>query len=181
MCPSGTLGFLFGQLGLGRPFSRALRDAVSRGYTEPDPRDDLSGTDVARKALIVGRMLGFRGELSEVMAESLVPNGAGRLPLEQFLGRLESYDAAWAKRIQAARERGRVLRYRVVASRRAITVGLKLVDLMSATGSLQGTDNQFSFTTLRYRESPLVITGPGAGPAVTAGGILNDVLQLARG
>ena len=112
------------------------------------------------------------------------PEDAQDLTQEIFVSlhrQRDGYDAAWAKRIQAARERGRVLRYRVVASRRKIAVGRKLVDLMSPTGSLQGTDNQFSFTTLRYRESPLVITGPGAGPAVTAGGILNDVLQLARG
>jgi len=109
-----------------------------------------------------------------------VPEGGGRLPLRDFLARLETWDAGWARRIQTARERGGALRYRVVATRRKIAVGLKVVDLMSPTGSLQGTDNQFSFSTLRYRESPLVITGPGAGPAVTAGGILNDVLQLAR-
>src|SRR6185436_10408899 len=78
-CPSGTLGFLFGELGRDRPFSEALRDAMKKGYTEPDPRDDLSGIDVARKALILGRLLGFQGELSRVKVESLVPRGARTL------------------------------------------------------------------------------------------------------
>ena len=154
---------------------------MAKGYTEPDPRDDLSGTDVARKGLILGRLLGFQGELSDVDVESLVPRGAGRLPLKAFLKRLPQYDAAWAKRVQDATTRGMVLRYRAVASRRAIQVGLKLVEPASPTASLHGTDNQFSFTTQRYRTNPLVITGPGAGPDVTAGGILNDILKLAGG
>jgi aspartokinase/homoserine dehydrogenase 1 len=180
-CPSGTLGFLFGEMGRGRPFSESLRDAMERGYTEPDPRDDLSGIDVARKALILGRLLGYRGEMAEVKVESLVPRGAKRLPLKEFLKRLPEYDPAWSERIIDARMRGLVLRYRAVASPRAIRVGLKLVEPASPTASLHGTDNQFSFTTERYRTNPLVITGPGAGPAVTAGGILNDILKLATG
>ena len=180
-CPSGTLGFLFGEMGRGRPFSESLRDARAKGYTEPDPRDDLSGTDVARKALILGRLLGYKGELSGVDVESLVPRGAGKLPLAEFLKRLSQYDAAWAKRVQDARAKGRVLRYRAVASRHSIKVGLKLVELASSTATLHGTDNQFSFTTQRYRTNPLIITGPGAGPDVTAGGILNDILKLAGG
>jgi aspartokinase/homoserine dehydrogenase 1 len=179
-CPSGTLGFLFGEMGRGRRFSEALREARDRGYTEPDPRDDLSGIDVARKALILGRLLGYRGELSSVKVESLVPRGSRRLPLTRFLSQLERWDEAWARRLEDARRRGMVLRYRATASRRSIGVGLKLVETNSATGALLGTDNQFSFTTMRYRANPLVITGPGAGPAVTAGGILNDILQLER-
>ena len=179
-CPSGTLGFLFGEMGRGRRFSEALREAKERGYTEPDPRDDLSGIDVARKALILGRLLGYRGELSSVKVESLVPRGSKRLPLARFLNQLERWDDAWARRIADARHRGMVLRYRATASPRSIGVGLKLVETNSATGALLGTDNQFSFTTLRYRANPLVITGPGAGPAVTAGGILNDILKLER-
>jgi aspartokinase/homoserine dehydrogenase 1 len=168
-------------MGRGRSFSESLKDAMKRGYTEPDPRDDLSGIDVARKALILGRLLGYRGELTGVKVESLVPRGARSLTREVFLSRLGQYDEAWATRIEKARARGGVLRYRAVASRRGITVGLKLVEPASPTASLHGTDNQFSFTTERYRTNPLIITGPGAGPAVTAGGILNDILKLAGG
>ncbi len=178
-CPSGTLGYLFGELGRGRRFSEALRGAIKKGYPEPDPRDDLSGMDVARKALILGRLLGFPGELGDIAVESLVPKGAERLAVDEFLARLDEYDAAWARRVEAARARGRVLRYRAIVTRRRIRVGLVVVDASSPMASLNGTDNQFIFTTMRYKKNPLVITGPGAGPAVTAGGILNDVLKLA--
>jgi len=178
-CPSGTLGFLFGEMGRGRRFSEALRRAIAKGYPEPDPREDLSGTDVARKALILGRLLGFPGELGDIEVESLVPPAGKRLPLKEFLARLEEYDADWQKRVQQARERGGVLRYRCTVTPRRIRVGLVAVDATSPLASLNGTDNQFIFTTERYKANPLVITGPGAGPAVTAGGILNDVLKLA--
>ncbi len=177
-CPSGTLGYLFGEMGRGQAFSRALRDAMALGYTEPDPRDDLSGLDVARKALILGRLLGYRGELTGVAVESLVPLAGRNMPPARFLKNLEKFDADWDRRIAAARARGRVLRYRAVVTRRGIHVGLKAVEPSSPTASLNGTDNQFVFTTLRYRANPLVITGPGAGPAVTAGGIMNDILRL---
>lgn len=178
-CPSGTLGYLFGELGRGTPFSVALRGAIAKGYPEPDPREDLSGMDVARKALILGRLLGFGGELGDIAVESLVPDGAGGLPLAEFLRRLEEYDAPWVARVARAAARGGVLRYRAIVTPRRIRVGLVVVDRSSPMASLNGTDNQFIFTTMRYRKHPLVITGPGAGPAVTAGGILNDVLKLA--
>ena len=178
-CPSGTLGYLFGELGRGRRFSEALRGAIAKGYPEPDPREDLSGMDVARKALILGRLLGFPGELRDVAVESLVPKGAERLPLAEFLARLEQYDAPWTRRVALARQRGGVVRYRAIVTRRRIRVGLVVVDASSPMASLNGTDNQFIFTTMRYKKNPLVITGPGAGPDVTAGGILNDVLKLA--
>ena len=178
-CPSGTLGYLFGELGRGAAFSAALEGAIAKGYPEPDPRDDLSGMDVARKALILGRLLGFSGELRDIAVESLVPEGAERLGLDQFLASLRQFDAPWAKRVAAARARGGVLRYRAIVTRRSIRVGLVVVDASSPMASLNGTDNQFIFTTMRYKKNPLVITGPGAGPAVTAGGILNDVLKLA--
>src|SRR6185312_1198267 len=94
-CPSGTLGYLFGEMGRGRSFSEALRGAIAKGYPEPDPRDDLSGTDVARKALILGRLLGYAGELRDIAVESLVPAPARKLPLPKFLARLEEWDEAW--------------------------------------------------------------------------------------
>ncbi len=178
-CPSGTLGYLFGELGRGAAFSAALTGAIAKGYPEPDPRDDLSGMDVARKALILGRLLGFTGELEDIAVESLVPDGAERLGLDRFLASLEQFDATWAKRVAAARARGGVLRYRAIVTRKSIRVGLVVVEASSPMASLNGTDNQFIFTTMRYKKNPLVITGPGAGPAVTAGGILNDVLKLA--
>jgi len=178
-CPSGTLGYLFGELGRGVPFSVALRSAMKLGYTEPDPRDDLSGADVARKALILGRLIGFTGELADVGVESLVPAPLRELPLPEFLARLESLDAPWARRVSQAHGRGAVLRYRATVTPRRVRVGVVTVEATSPLGALTGTDNQFAFTTTRYRANPLVITGAGAGAAVTAAGVLNDVLKLA--
>jgi aspartokinase/homoserine dehydrogenase 1 len=178
-CPSGTMGHLFGELGRGRSFSQALRGAIEKGYPEPDPREDLSGMDVARKALILGRLLGFSGEMRDIEVESLVPPDARRLPLKTFLRQLEKWDDLWRERVEDARAKGGVLRYRAIVTRQRIRVGLVVVDASSPLASLNGTDNQFIFTTARYKKNPLVITGPGAGPAVTAGGILNDVMKLA--
>jgi cystathionine gamma-synthase len=179
-CPSGTLGYLFGELGRGEKFSDALQRAVSLGYTEPDPRVDLSGLDVARKALILARAIGFRGELHDVKVESLVPASLVGLPNGEFLERLEDLDGSWARRVNDARRKGRVLRYRAHVTPSSIIVGLVPVRLTDSLGVLDGTDNQFTFTTSRYREQPLVIRGPGAGPAVTAAGVVNDILLLAR-
>jgi len=178
-CTSGTLGFLLSEIGRGRRFSESLRKAMEKGYTEPDPRDDLSGLDVARKALILGRLLGFEGELGDIALESLVPESAGPLPLATFLIRLEDYDYAWERRVREARQNGRVLRYVASVTRRRIEVGLQAVESTSPFAALTGTDNQVAFTTMRYKTTPLVITGPGAGPAVTAAGVLNDILTLA--
>jgi aspartokinase/homoserine dehydrogenase 1 len=177
-CTSGTLGFLLTEIGKGRPFSESLRDAMSRGFTEPDPRDDLSGMDVARKALILARMMGFGGDLTDVTVESLVPVAYRSMPLPKFLATLSQQDAAWAERFAAATKQGRVLRYVLNASPKKVDVGLRAVPLTHPLAGLRGTDNQIVFTTMRYREHPLVITGPGAGPAVTAAGVLNDILQL---
>jgi cystathionine gamma-synthase len=179
-CPSGTLGFLFGELGRGERFSDALQHAVRLGYTEPDPRVDLSGLDVARKALILARAIGFRGELHDVKVESLVPTSLTGLSNGEFLERLEELDGSWERRVNDARRKGRVLRYRAHVTPSSIIVGLVPVRLTDSLGVLDGTDNQFTFTTSRYREQPLVIRGPGAGPAVTAAGVVNDILLLAR-
>lgn len=177
-CPSGTLGYLFGELGRGQRFSDALRAAMAAGYTEPDPRIDLSGLDVARKALILARLLGFRGDLSSVAVESLVSPALTGVNTEEFVARIGADDVAWDSRVATARRRGCVLRYRARVTRQKITIGLAEVPAASALGSLSGTDNQFSFTTARYRLQPLVITGPGAGPAVTAAGVYNDLLSI---
>jgi len=178
-CPSGTLGYLFGELGRGTTFSTALRAAMELGYTEPDPRDDLSGMDVARKALILGRLLGFDGEIESVIVESLVPDDYRDMPASEFIARLEELDSLWRERVDDARSRDSVLRYRLMVTSDVVQVGLVAVNTASSLAGLMGTDNQFSITTSRYRDNPIVITGPGAGVAVTAAGVLNDVLKLA--
>jgi len=177
-CVSGTLGFVLSALDAGRPFSAAVREAVERGYAEPDPRDDLSGADALRKGLILARLLGYTGRAPR--AESLVPRALAGLPLARFLERLAAHDDAWRRRVAAEATRGRVLRYVVVATARGVSAGLKPVPGGSAFGALRGTRNQLSFTTRRYRTEPLIVAGPGAGPEVTAAGILNDILSLRR-
>jgi aspartokinase/homoserine dehydrogenase 1 len=176
-CVSGTLGFLFTELGRSKRFSDAVLSAMNKGFTEPDPRDDLSGADVGRKALILGRLLGFEGEPGDVVVETLVPEEARGLERGEFLTQLPNWDADWGRRVGAARAKGEVLRYVATVTRKKIRVGLQSVAGSSPFAALKGTDNQIAFTTTRYR-SPLVIRGAGAGPAVTAGGVLNDLIEL---
>jgi aspartokinase/homoserine dehydrogenase 1 len=177
-CVSGTLGFVLSSLDAGSSFSAAVREAMARGYAEPDPREDLSGADVLRKGLILARLLGYAGRPPR--AASLVPPPLARLPLARFLERLPAHDAAWRERAAAEAARGRVLRYVVVATARGVKAGLRAVPRASPIGALSGTRNLLSFTTRRYRREPLVVSGPGAGPEVTAAGILNDIQSLAR-
>ena len=176
---SGTLGYVLSEVSAGVSFSQAVRGAMAKGYTEPDPRDDLSGMDVARKALILARLLGYPGELRRNAVESLVPKWARSLSLEQFLDRLEELDAGWKRRVEAAAAEGAVLRYVAVVSPVKIAVGVRSVPTTSPFASIKGSDNQLVFTTARYKDNPLVITGPGAGAEVTAAGVLNDILRLA--
>jgi aspartokinase/homoserine dehydrogenase 1 len=175
-CVSGTLMYVVSAVSAGRPFSQAVREAVERGYAEPDPREDLSGADAARKALILARLMGYRGPAP--VPENLVPRALQSLPLPVFLKRLASVDAEWAARVAKEAARGRVLRYVVTATPRSVSARLASVPVSSPIGALQGTRNLVAFTTRRYRTESLVISGPGAGAEVTAAGILNDIYSL---
>jgi bifunctional aspartokinase / homoserine dehydrogenase 1 len=179
-CPSGTLGFVFGQMHAGASFSSAVWDAVSAGYAEPDPRVDLSGTDVARKALILARLLGFRGDVDQSRVESLVPQALQSLPAPDFLARIGELDETWGRRVAAARQRGAMLCYRARVSRRGVQAGLVEARVTDGGDPIHGADNRFAFTTARYRAHPLVISGPGAGAALAAAGVYNDLLRIAR-
>jgi aspartokinase/homoserine dehydrogenase 1 len=176
--PSGTMGFVFSELGRGRAFSDVVRQAMSLGYTEPDPRDDLSGIDVARKGLILSRMLGYSGEMQDVEIESLIPDALRDVSRDEFLAALPGVDASWAAAVEEARANNTVLRYRVRVTRGGVRAGLARVPLGSPLASLDGTDNLFVFMTKRYRQRPLVVSGPGAGAVVTAAGVLGDVLRI---
>jgi aspartokinase/homoserine dehydrogenase 1 len=174
---SGTLMYIGSAVSSGKPFSQAVREAVELGYAEPDPREDLSGQDAARKVLILARLMGYRGPAA--VAENLVPPAMQKLTLPQFMARLPELDASWAARTAREAARGRVLRYVVIATPTSVSAKLLAVPKDSPIGSLQGTRNLVAFTTRRYRTEPLVVSGPGAGPAVTAAGILNDIYSLA--
>lgn len=176
---SGTLMYVVSAVSSGKPFSQAVREAVELGYAEPDPREDLSGADAGRKVLILARLMGYRGPAAT--AENLVPASFGRLSLDDFMRKLPALDADWAARTKREAARGRVLRYVVTATPRSVSAKLAAVPITSPIGALHGTRNLLAFTTRRYRNEPLVISGPGAGPAVTAAGILNDILSLSTG
>jgi len=177
---SGTLAYLFNIYDGTSTFSEIVRDAKQRGYTEPDPRDDLSGTDVARKLIILGREMGLELELSDVKVESLVPADLQSASIEEFMSRLPKYDNTMLERLQAARGRGKVLRYvgRITSEGEA-TVGLVELEAKHAFANIALTDNVVRFVTARYCNNPLIVQGPGAGPEVTAGGVFADLLRLA--
>jgi bifunctional aspartokinase / homoserine dehydrogenase 1 len=177
---SGTLAYLFNKYDGSTPFSAIVREAKQRGYTEPDPRDDLSGTDVARKLIILGREMGLLLEMNDVQIASLVPADLAAGSSEEFLAGLSRYDEPMKQRYEQARARGRVLRYigSVSADGRA-TVGLTELDAGHAFANIALTDNVVRFATARYCDNPLIVQGPGAGPAVTAGGVFADLLRLA--
>lgn len=177
---SGTLSYLFNTLVPGRPMSQLIRDARDRGFTEPDPRDDLSGLDVARKLLILVREAGYQLSLEDIEIENLVPGPLRDLPtVEDFLTKLSDYDGAFEKLVSDAHERGRRLRYIAQFDGARAKVSLQPVGSTHPFFSLSGSDNILAFTTERYHASPLVIQGPGAGAAVTAAGVFADIVRVA--
>ena len=176
---SGSLSWLFNQYDGSRPFSALLREARKLGYTEPDPRSDLSGEDVARKLLIIARYAGFSISREDVVVEGLVPEGLRGIDGEAFLARLEELDAPLAARRAEAASRGYLLRFMARLNQRGhARVGLVDVPASHPAARLYGTDNQFALSTTRYNTQPLVIQGPGAGPEITAQALLGDVLSL---
>ncbi len=177
---SGTLGYLCGELEAGVPLSTAVRAAHQMGYTEPDPRDDLSGADVARKALIVARTCGLEWELANIPAEPWFPPELAGVSRDAFMARLEELDAPFAARVAAAKAQNGALRYVATITPEGASVSLRVVPSDHPLASLRGPDNLFSFTTTRYAERPLVVRGPGAGQAVTAAGVLADIVATAR-
>ena len=177
---SGTLGAIFSMLATGTPFSEAVRKAKDLGYTEPDPRDDLSGLDVARKALILARTMGRTVDLTDIAVESLVPAHLEQVSVAEFLDRVGDADQAIAARAASAKAKGASLKYvATVPASGAISVGMREVPGTGVLGALQGPENIVSFRTDRYDAYPLTVAGPGAGAAVTAAGMVGDALALA--
>jgi homoserine dehydrogenase len=177
---SGTLGYLFSELESGLSFSKAVRAAHKKGYTEPDPRDDLGGADVARKALIIARTCGLAWEADAVAGEALFPATMAEVSVQEFMAELEKLDAYFDERMNEAHSRGRVVRYVATLTPEGASVGPQSFPASHPLASLRGPDNLFSIMTSRYSERPLVVRGPGAGVAVTAAGVLGDIVATAR-
>jgi len=176
---SGTLGFLLGEVSAGRALSEAVRLAVERGWAEPDPREDLTGRDVARKLLTLARRAGHDLEAADVATESLLPDPSWHeLSPDEFRARLPELDAGMAARRDAATTDGRRLAYVAELVDGRARAGLDALAPTHPCAGVAGTDNLVAFTTERYRESPLVVRGPGAGAAFAAAGLFAEVLTV---
>jgi aspartokinase/homoserine dehydrogenase 1 len=178
---SGTLSFIFNQLAKGEAFSSVVLQAKKLGYTEPDPRDDLSGLDVARKVVILARECGLDISLKDVAVEGLVSSSMTGLSVDDFLAALPKIDQEWKVKNEEARKAGESLRFvgSIDLSGKA-TVGVRRYKLEHPFSNLRGGENIIAFTTERYREYPLIIQGPGAGAEVTAGGVFADLIKVAE-
>ncbi|XP_009120734.1 bifunctional aspartokinase/homoserine dehydrogenase 1 [Brassica rapa] len=178
---SGTLGYVMSELEDGRPLSQVVRAAKTLGYTEPDPRDDLSGMDVARKALILARLLGKRIIMDSIKIESLYPEemGPGVMTVDDFLQNgIAKLDQNIEERVQRASSNGCVLRYVCMIEGSSVQVGIREVPKDSPLGRLRGSDNIVEIRSRCYKEQPLVIQGAGAGNDTTAAGVLADIIDM---
>lgn len=180
-CLSGTLGYICAQLDTGRRFSEIVEDARARGYTEPDPRDDLNGMDVARKALILAREIGYTLDIGDIRVERMISGTLEQAgTVEAFMAQLHTEDERYARKAAESRSRGEALRYMATVRDGRCDVALRSVPRDSPPGSLSGPDNLILFRTDRYSASPLVIRGPGAGAEVTAAGVFGDIIKAAN-
>ena len=176
---SGTLGYVMTGLQEGKPFSEIVREAHQLGYTEPDPRDDLGGVDVARKALILARGLGWQLDRAQEEVQGLYPATMDGLTVSEFLDALPQLDEQFQMRVAEAASTGKVLRFAAQVEDGVCRVGPTLVAAASPLGRLSGTDNLVEFTSRWYNPNPLVIQGRGAGTDATAAGVLSDIIELA--
>lgn len=176
---SGTLAWLFNRFDGSVPFSTLVREAHDMGYTEPDPRDDLSGMDVARKLVILAREAGVPLSLDDVAVRSLIPDALADCSRDDFMHRLEGMDAPMAAMLAEARAAGGVLRHVARLNGRHASVGVQVIGADHAFAHSRLTDNVVRFATRRYCDNALVVQGPGAGPEVTAAAVFTDLLRVA--
>jgi homoserine dehydrogenase len=175
---SGSLAWLFDRFDGSRPFSELVKEARAAGYTEPDPREDLSGEDVRRKLLILARAAGFAIDSGEVAVDSLVPDALANAPVEAVEPLLAELDDPLAASLAAARAQGCTLRFVARLDGAGARVGLETLCPSDPLASGGGTDNRVAIWSDRYAHQPLIIQGPGAGPEVTAAALIDDVLAL---
>jgi len=178
---SGTLGYVCDGLERGLVLSQAVKEAMQAGYTEPDPRDDLGGMDVARKALILARHMGWKMELTDVDVQSLFPDhmAQDKMGVKEFVAGMGEMDEGMKIKAEEANAAGKVLRYVATVEGGCCRVGLEAVPKESPLGRLKGTDNLLEVHSEFYDPEPLVIQGRGAGPEITAAGVLADAIEIA--
>lgn len=177
---SGTMTYIFSQLDSGRAFSETVLKARQLGYAEPDPRDDLSGEDVARKMMILSRVSGFSIERDDLEVEPITPDYLTNVDSATFLKRLTEADSEWKERLSNLKSEGKTLRYLGKMRKDHVRVGLQELDINSPVARLQGTNNIIQIQTKRYDHQPLIIQGPGAGKEVTSAGVLADIRQIIK-
>ena len=175
---SGSLSYIFGRLDEGATFSQAVLEAKEKRYTEPDPRDDLGGLDVARKALIIAREAGFELELEDIVINKVFPEDFDDTgTTEEFLKKLPQLDDYFTKKVEALKKQGKVLRMAASIENGKCSVGMMEVDSSHPLYVIKGGENAFVFHTARYTPIPMTVRGYGAGAGVTAAGVFGDVLR----
>ncbi len=176
---SGTLNYIFSAFTGDKKFSDVVKEAKEKGFTEPDPRDDLNGMDVARKILILSREAGIDLEIDDVKVENLVPeNCRGEMDISTFFTELEAHNDMFDKMKAGAAAKKEKLRYMAVLENDAVKIKLDSVGEQHPFYALDGSDNIILLTTERYHERPMVIRGPGAGAEVTAAGVFADIIRI---
>lgn len=177
---SGTLNFVFNNYDGSRKFADVVRQAQAEGYTEPDPRLDLSGTDVARKILILAREAGNRMEIGDIENEGFLPGSCLAGTVEDFYNELDRHEAHFRALLDDAAGKGQTLKYIASFDNGKAKVGLRSIGPDHNFANLSGKDNAVLFYTNRYPEQPLVIKGAGAGADVTAAGVFADIIRASR-
>jgi aspartokinase/homoserine dehydrogenase 1 len=175
---SGTLNFIFNEIGPDMPLSKAIRRAREKGYSEPDPRIDLSGIDVVRKILILSREAGYKIEKGDVHVEKFLPDKCFEGDLNDFYNEVEKYDSEFEKRRLELTKEGKKWRFFATLDNGKASVKLIAVNPDHPSFNLEGSNNIVLLTTERYRELPMVIKGYGAGADVTAAGVFADLMRV---
>lgn len=177
---SGTLNFIFNTVSEETPISKAILMAKEAGFSEPDPRIDLSGKDVIRKLVILAREAGYQVEQEEVIANLFIPNSYFKGTLEEFWNTISNLDESFEANRKVVANRGKKWRFVATMDRGKCSVGLEEVDAMHPFYDLQGSNNIILITTERYNEYPMMIKGYGAGANVTAAGVFADIISIAN-
>jgi aspartokinase/homoserine dehydrogenase 1 len=178
---SGSLSYIFNNFDGNEPFHDLVMKAKDLGYTEPDPRDDLSGSDVRRKIIILTREAGIAIEPEDVLLEPILPSICMEAPdVSSFFNTLKDENDYFTGLIRKAKSDGKVLRFIASMENGKAKISLQAVGMDSPFYSLQMSDNMIVFTTKRYNDRPLIVRGPGAGAEVTAGGVFSDIISIGK-